>query len=370
PLPEDPDRPYYMEARWAGTVLAPSFSDRGGTEGYGWDVRLRRPRAYPPRPAVGSASNSQRGWATPLALIVTAAAALVAAHWGLGDVSHGMALAGGVFLGSLRPAVTDELRVLLDIATDPRRTAAPDRWGPGRWATGQPKTHEIQLAFKPTAGPRERTRMAFFKTSVGGRPFSLALAGLRPGIHRVRFSGDDLWPPLLYLTEPDTDRTWAFSLEPFRASRARNGSGSAALLADPYGSYAEAVREAPARVRLARWLEDRRKDRNVPAPAGLAVALSISGDARSGGALVDPSTGKRLIRLESRAFVPGPAVMEITGEALRVRIRPAPMASAGNTNTAPGLPSAALSTSCQPVRPVIRARLLLRAVCRYSISSG
>ncbi|HNG45251.1 MAG TPA: hypothetical protein PLO76_05685, partial [Elusimicrobiota bacterium] len=114
------------------------------------------------------------------------------------------------------------------------------------------------------------------------------------------------------------DRTWAFSLEPFRASRARNGSGSAALLADPYGSYAEAVREAPARVRLARWLEDRRKDRNVPAPAGLAVALSISGDARSGGSLVDPSTGKRLIRLESRAFVPGPAVMEITGEALRV----------------------------------------------------
>ncbi|HND65033.1 MAG TPA: hypothetical protein PKX64_09330, partial [Elusimicrobiota bacterium] len=221
-------------------------------------------------------------------------------------------------MGSLRPAVTDELRVLLDIATDPRRTATPDRWGPGRWATGQPKTHEIRLTQKPTAGPRERTRMAFFKTSVGGRPFSLALAGLRPGIHRVRFSGDDLWPPLLYLTEPDTDRTWAFSLEPFRASRARNGSGSAALLADPYGSYAEAVREAPARVRLARWLEDRRKDRNVPAPAGLAVALSISGDARSGGSLVDPSTGKRLIRLESRAFVPGPAVMEITGEALRV----------------------------------------------------
>ncbi|HNI57248.1 MAG TPA: hypothetical protein PKZ00_06670, partial [Elusimicrobiota bacterium] len=321
-VPEDSGREaHYLSARRAKFPQVPVPLRMGGlrdVEGYGWRVHVRRFSEYPPRVAVVSSRGPERGWATPLALFVAVAAALFAAHWGLGDVSQGVALAGGVFLGSLRPAVTDELRVLLDIATDPRRTAAPDRWGPGRWATGQPKTHEIQLAFKPTAGPRERTRMAFFKTSVGGRPFSLALAGLRPGIHRVRFSGDDLWPPLLYLTEPDTDRTWAFSLEPFRAGRARNGSGSAALLADPYGSYAEAVREAPARVRLARWLEDRRKDRNVPAPAGLAVALSISGDARSGGALVDPSTGKRLIRLESRAFVPGPAVLEITGEALRV----------------------------------------------------
>ncbi|MBL0350690.1 MAG: hypothetical protein IPP68_10025 [Elusimicrobia bacterium] len=318
PLPEDPDRPHYLAVRHAGTPARPSDSDRGISEGYGWDVRVRRPRTYPPQAAPVSTAPARKGWGPPLAFFLAGAAALAAAHWGFGDLSQGLALAGGVFLGSLQPVVTDEFRLLLDLATDPGRTASPDRTGPGRWAAGQPRAHEIRLAYKPTAGPRERTRMAYFKTSVGGRPFSLSLAGPPPGVHRVRFSSDEFWPPLLYLSDPATDRTWAFSLEPFRSGRARNGGGSAALLADPFESYSDAAREAPERVRLARWLNDRRNGRAVPAPGGLSVNLVLGGEARSGGALVDPATGNRLIRLESRAFTPGKARLDVAGEALRV----------------------------------------------------
>jgi len=206
----------------------------------------------------------------------------------------------------------DALREVLARLTDPR----PENNG---WdGAAEEKSYGVALIKKRETLRGDRKAKVIFKLGVGGRAFLITLTGVPAGSYAVRLADADDGPPLLYLTEPATGRTWAFSLEPFRRSREERRDGAAALLADPFASLASARRDAPRRVRLARWLAQRRAGGTDPAPADLDMGFALGGDTRGGGTLIDPVDGKRLIRLESRFFLSGEARLAVEEEALRV----------------------------------------------------
>lgn len=213
------------------------------------------------------------------------------------------------------PLGVDALREALARATDPAagtRDADP---------SAEKRFYRVALIQKRETLRGDQKPKTIFKLGVGGRAFLITLTGVPVGAYTVRLADAEDGPPLLYLTEPASGKTWAFSLEPFRASRAEKRDGAAALLADPFPSLAAARRDAPRRVRLARWLVHRRAGGIAPAPAGLEMDFSLRSDRRGGGTLIDPADGKRLIRLESSALVPGDARLSVEGDALRLAQR-------------------------------------------------
>lgn len=210
------------------------------------------------------------------------------------------------------PLGVDALREALARATDPAS---------GTGAVGIPaenRSYRVTLIKKRETLRSDRPPKTIFKLGVGGRAFLITLTGVPVGAYTVRLADAEGGPPLLYLTEPASGKTRAFSLEPFRTSRTEKRDGAAALLANPFPSLAAARRDAPRRVRLARWLAHRRAGGDTPAPADLDMAFPLRSDRRGGGTLIDPSDGKRLIRLESSALVAGDARLSVEGDALRL----------------------------------------------------
>ncbi len=209
---------------------------------------------------------------------------------------------------------TDALREALARSTDPRP-------GSDVGDTGAARAYRVDLIRKRETPRGDRKPKTIFKLGVGGRAFLITLTGVPVGTYTVRLADPVDGPPLLYLSDPGSGKTWAFSLEPFRRSREERRDGAAALLAEPFDSLAAARRDAPRRVRLARWLSGRRAGGNDPAPADVEMDFLLGGDARGGGTLIDPTDGKRLIRLEGPSFVSGEARLAVEGDALRVTQR-------------------------------------------------
>lgn len=121
---------------------------------------------------------------------------------------------------------------------------------------------------------------------------------------------------LAYLTEPNTGRTWAFTVMPFRNARRVGRAASAIAIASPYPDLQAARWNAPRLTHIARWLKALQQNAAAPSRDGQPVTVTLSGAVVAGLHIIDPVTGRQLVTLRSHSLRAGEAQLTAHKEAL------------------------------------------------------
>lgn len=203
------------------------------------------------------------------------------------------------------------LRSCLDHATDP--SSEPDV---GKRASPMdPLGAAFLVRLKSRRFPASPKWFAFLQFGIGGQMLRFHPFAASAGDHVLRISK---LSGLAYLTEPDTGRTWASTLEPFRAARRAGRGASSVALAAPYSDLDLARRNAPRLARVAEWLKTHRQAMPPPLIYGQPLRVSLSGAVIPGLRVIDPVTGRQLVTMRSQSLHAGPAALTVQRDAIQI----------------------------------------------------